>query len=48
MSGISQMKCLDCPLKDIGETGSFSTSDIKNTHKSSEIIIAIPVTQIIY
>jgi hypothetical protein len=35
-SGIYQMKCLDFPLKYIGETGKNSVLDVKNTFLLSE------------
>jgi hypothetical protein len=47
-SGIYQMKCLDCPLKYIGQTRDIQHQIKRKTYKLSEITIAATVTQTIY
>jgi hypothetical protein len=45
-SGTYQMKCLDCPLKYVGQTG--RTFDINTIFMQSEVTMPIPDIQIIY
>jgi hypothetical protein len=47
-SSIYQMKCLDCPLKYVGQTEECSTLGIKNIFMPSEVTTVILDIQTIY
>jgi hypothetical protein len=47
-SGIYQIKCLDCSLRYIGQTGRTFKKDSKNIFRQSEIIISITGARAIY